>query len=85
MTTISAAEARKLVKPTLVYWHCECWWYIEDGPSCPMEHDTPIYDERPRQGRKRRVWMCKEGEDGIAYLSRKAFLEHDEEYCYGDY
>lgn len=53
----SIAESRRRVKPTLVYWHCEIWWPIKDGPYCPMEHGTPIYDDRGPKGRKRRVWM----------------------------
>ena len=79
---------RRLVKPILVYWHCKMWWPLEGGSVCPMEHDTPIYDERARRGRKRRVWVCwsnSNGLEGIAYLSRKVFLEHNEEDCYADY
>lgn len=78
-------HAARLETPSvLVYWHCDSWWSIEDGPVCPMEHDTPIYDDRPRNGRVRRVWMCDKGEGEIAYLSRRAFLEHDEESCYAE-
>lgn len=76
---------RRLVKPILLYWHCKMWWRLADGAICPMEHDTPIYDERPRRGRKRRAWVCQHGEGGIAYLSREEFLTHDEDYCYADY
>ena len=47
-----------------------------------MEHDTPLYDDRPRKGRKRRVWMCENEEGGVAYLSHTDFLEHDEDYVY---
>lgn len=69
------------VKPVLVYWHCETYWPLEDGSDCPMDHDTPIYDDRPRRGRKRLVWMCH---NEVGYLSRRAFLEHDEERCYAE-
>jgi len=47
-----------------------------------MEHDTPIYDDRPRRGRKRRVWICEENEDRVCYFTRADFLAHEEEYCY---
>jgi len=70
-------QLRKQVKPTLVYWHCDCWWPLVDGPGCPMEHDDGCHN-----GRKRLVYICNDGEGGIAYLTRKDFLEHDEEHCY---
>ena len=75
--TVSPAVARLKVVPMLVYWHCNTWWPLGHGPECPMVHD-----DRPRRGRKRRGWICYDCEGGILYLSRKGFLEHDEESCY---
>ena len=75
---------RNEVRPVLVYWHCDMWWPLADGPACPMEHDTPIYDDRPRRGRKRRVWMCAKGWDSVVYFSRAVFLSHDENNCYAE-
>lgn len=71
---MNASDARRKVKPTLVYVHCEMWWPLEDGPVCPEDIST-------RLARKRRVWICGE----IAFLSRKAFLEHEEGYCDANY
>ena len=70
------------VKPVLRYWHCDIHWGVEDGPTCPMDHDTLPYDNMPRRGRLRRVWICQDSEGGVGYLSRKAFLKHDEEWCW---
>ena len=73
--------SRRSVKPTLVYWHCGCWWQLELGSSCPMEHDG-----HRETARKRRAWICyaNPAEGGIAYLSRQRFLDHNEEDCYAD-
>ena len=52
---------RRAVPPVLVYWHCEAWWPLSEGAVCPLEHDTPIYDYRPRKGRKLAAvtaWIC---------------------------
>ena len=73
-------SARKKVKPVLVYWHCETWWNLDDGPCCPMEHDDDLYSYSSKRGRKRRVWLCLPS--GIAYFTRDAFLGHDEEECW---
>ena len=83
---MSANHDRLLVTPTLVYWHpgC-CWWPLEDGPTCPAEHDLPISEYRLRRGRKSRLWLCDTGDDRVAYCSRAEFLEHDEDNCYASY
>ena len=69
-------------KPTLVYWHqsCEGWWPLTDGPRCPFD-DSHFYDSRARKGRKRLMWICEAGSGESAYLSRRDYLEHDEEWC----
>jgi hypothetical protein len=43
-------QARKRDRSTLVYWHCEAWWAIEDGPSCTMAHKKVF---RRRENQKR--------------------------------
>ena len=79
-------SSRQSVKSTLVYWHgSKCgYWPLEDGAECPSDHsgDIPIYAYRAWKGRKRRVWICPDSSDEVCYLTRKRFLEHDEEYCH---
>ena len=86
MTLGQLQSVRRLVKPTLVYWHGSgCgYWPLEGGAGCPSDHsdDIPIYDYRGRKGRKRRMWICLESADAVGYLNRQDFLEHDVETCF---